>query len=132
VIAQLGAPDMRIPIASALAWPDRMATPAQRLDLARIGKLEFEEPDLARFPALTLARGALAVGASASIVLNAANEVAVAAFLDERIGFGDIARTVERALQAIVVAAPVSIADVIDIDREVREKAREFMPLPTS
>jgi 1-deoxy-D-xylulose-5-phosphate reductoisomerase len=132
VIAQLGAPDMRIPIASALAWPDRMATPAQRLDLARIGKLEFEEPDLGRFPALTLARGALAAGGAAPIVLNAANEVAVAAFLDERIGFGDIARTVERALQAIIAAAPVSIADVIDIDREVRVKAREFMPLPTS
>ena len=132
VIAQLGSPDMRIPIAYALAWPERMATPAQRLDLARIRQLDFEAPDSARFPALKLARDALAAGGAAPIILNAANEVAVAAFLAERIGFGEIAGTVERALESIDAAAPASIADVIDIDREVREKAREFMPLPTS
>ena len=132
MIAQLGAPDMRIPIAFALAWPERMATPAERLDLARIATLEFEPPDDARFPALRLARNALTAGGAAPIVLNAANEVAVAAYLDRRIGFADIAGTVSRALEAIDAPSPRSIAEVIDIDREVREKAREIMPLPAS
>jgi 1-deoxy-D-xylulose-5-phosphate reductoisomerase len=132
VIAQLGSPDMRIPIASALAWPERMPTPAERLDLARIGSLEFDQPDMQRFPSLRLAREALDRGGSAPIVLNAANEVAVAAFLARRIGFADIAETVERTLATVDLAAPRSIADVIDIDREVREKAREIMPLLAS
>ncbi len=132
VIAQLGSPDMRIPIAHALAWPERMPTPAERLDLARIGKLDFEAPDSARFPALRLARSALAAGGSAPIVLNAANEVAVAAFLEKRIGFAEIAGTVERALEAIDAPSPHSIADVIDIDSQVRVKTREIMPLPAS
>ena len=92
VLAQLGSPDMRIPIAYALAWPERMETPAQRLDLAAIGRLDFEAPDLERFPALRLAREALEAGGAAPIVLNAANEVAVAAFLDGGIGFPDIVR----------------------------------------
>jgi 1-deoxy-D-xylulose-5-phosphate reductoisomerase len=132
VIAQLGSPDMRIPIAHALAWPERMPTPAERLDLVRIRSLEFEEPDQARFPALRLAREALGAGTAAPIVLNAANELAVAAFLDRRIGFADIARIVEQALAAIDPPAPRSIAEVIDIDREVREKAHEIMPLPAN
>ena len=132
VIAQLGSPDMRIPIAHALAWPERMPTPAERLDLVRIRSLDFEEPDQDRFPALRLAREALADGTAAPIVLNAANEVAVAAFLGRRIGFADIARTVERALATITPQPPLSIADVIDIDREVREKAHEIMPLPAN
>ena len=132
VIAQLGSPDMRIPIAHALAWPERMVTPAERLDLARIARLEFEEPDLQRFPALRLARDVLAAGGAGPIILNAANEVAVAAFLQRQIGFADIAGAVERALETIDAQQPRSIADVIDIDREVREKAGEFMPLPTS
>jgi len=129
VIAQLGSPDMRIPIAHALAWPERMKTPAERLDLARIGGLEFEEPDMERFPALRLAREALAAGGSAPIILNAANEVAVGAFLERRVSFGDIARVVERALQTIQTPSPTSIAEVIDIDRQVREKTREIMSL---
>jgi 1-deoxy-D-xylulose-5-phosphate reductoisomerase len=132
VIAQLGSPDMRIPIAHALAWPERMPTPAERLDLVRVRSLEFEEPDQHRFPSLRLAREALAAGPAAPIVLNAANEVAVAAFLDRRIGFADISRTVERALSAILRSDPQSIGDVIDIDREVREKAHEIMPLPAN
>jgi len=132
VIAQLGSPDMRIPIAHALAWPERMVTPAERLDLARIARLEFEEPDLQRFPALRLARDVLAAGGAGPIILNAANEMAVAAFLQRQIGFADIAGAVERALETIDAQQPRSIADVIDIDREVREKAGEFMPLPTS
>ena len=90
---------MRIPIAYALAWPDRMPTPAQRLDLAAIRALDFEEPDLERFPALRLAREALEAGGSAPAVLNAANEVAVASFLDGRHQFPDIARLVESALR---------------------------------
>jgi 1-deoxy-D-xylulose-5-phosphate reductoisomerase len=132
VIAQLGAPDMRIPIAFALAWPERMETPAERLDLAKTGSLEFEQPDFDRFPALRLAREALEAGGAASIVLNAANEVAVAAFLDRRIGFADIAGTVARALETIAAPLPRSIEEVIDIDLEVREKTREIMPLPAS
>jgi 1-deoxy-D-xylulose-5-phosphate reductoisomerase len=123
---------MRIPIAHALAWPERMPTPAERLDLGRIGSLEFHGPDTARFPALRLAREALIAGGAAPIVLNAANEVAVDAFLGGRMGFAEIAAMVEKALATIDAAPPRSIADVIDIDSEVREKAREIMPLPAS
>jgi 1-deoxy-D-xylulose-5-phosphate reductoisomerase len=97
-LAQLGPPDMRSPIACAFAWPDRLAWPAERLDLARIGQLTFETPDLARFPALGLAKAALVSGGQAPTVLNAADEVAVAAFLDRRIGFLDIPRVVEETL----------------------------------
>jgi 1-deoxy-D-xylulose-5-phosphate reductoisomerase len=132
VIAQLGSPDMRIPIAFALAWPERMPTPAERLDLARIHTLDFEPPDETRFPALRLAREALASGGVAPIILNAANEVAVAAFLDRDIGFAEIAATVERALATIDLPSPATISEVIDIDCEVRKKTREIMPLPTS
>ncbi|HEY8570865.1 1-deoxy-D-xylulose-5-phosphate reductoisomerase [Phenylobacterium sp.] len=97
-LAQLGPPDMRAPIACAYAWPDRLPWPAQRLDLARAGQLTFEEPDLARFPALKLAKDALAAGGAAPAVMNAADEVAVAAFLERRIGFLDIARVVAETL----------------------------------
>ena len=96
VLAQLGSPDMRIPIAYALAWPERMETPAQRLDLAAIARLDFEAPDLERFPALRLAREALEAGGAAPIVLNAANEIAVAGFLAGDIRFPDIARVGRR------------------------------------
>jgi 1-deoxy-D-xylulose-5-phosphate reductoisomerase len=120
VLAQLGSPDMRIPIAHALAYPERMETPAERLDLVRIGALSFEKPDFDRFPALRVAREALEAGGAAPIVLNAANEEAVAAFLDRRIGFLDIVRTVEEALARTSAAAPRSIAEVIDIDRSAR------------
>ena len=120
VLAQLGSPDMRIPIAYALAWPDRMPTPAQRLDLAAISRLDFEQPDLERFPALRLAREALEAHGSAPAVLNAANEVAVATFLEGGIKFPDIARLVESALQENDRPAPQSIEDVFEIDRDVR------------
>ena len=95
VLAQLGAPDMRIPIAHALAWPQRLPTQSPRLDLVQVAKLEFHAPDEIRFPALRLAREALTAGAGAPAVLNAANEIAVAAFLDRKIGFLDIAGIVE-------------------------------------
>lgn len=98
-LAQLGPPDMRAPIACAYAWPDRLPWPAQRLDLAKAGQLTFEEPDLERFPALRIAKEALAAGGRAPAVMNAADEVAVAAFLDRRIGFLDIARVVSETLE---------------------------------
>ena len=119
-LAQLGSPDMRIPIAHSLAWPERMATPAEKLDFAKLGTLSFEAPDPVRFPALALARQALEQGGAAAIVLNAANEIAVASFLDHRIGFSDIARLVSEALERDRSAAPGSIADVIAIDQATR------------
>jgi len=127
VLAQLGSPDMRIPIAYALAWPERMETPAQRLDLAEIASLTFEAPDETRFPALRAAREALEAGGSAPIALNAANEEAVDAFLRRRIGFLDIARTVEETVARTSASQPQSIAEVIDIDREARTLAGHLM-----
>ena len=127
VLAQLGAPDMRIPIAYALAWPKRMGTPAQRLDLASIARLDFETPDLTRFPALRLAREALEAGGAAPIVLNAANEVAVAGFLAGRLRFLEIAEFVEKALEESDAAAPRSIEDVLDIDRATRGHVEALM-----
>ena len=127
VLAQLGSPDMRIPIAHALAWPERMATPAARLDLTAIAMLSFEAPDPSRFPALRLARAALEAGGSAPAILNAGNEIAVAAFLDRRIGFGDIAPLVERVLDRAAPVAPRSVAEAIDIDARARDTARQIM-----
>ena len=128
VLAQLGTPDMRIPIAYALAWPERIETPAKRLDLAGIARLEFEVPDVARFPALRLAREALEAGGAAPIVLNAANEVAVARFLSRELPFPGIAALVEQALGRCAFAPPTSIADVLEIDRETRRRVDELMP----
>ena len=127
MLAQLGSPDMRIPIAYALAWPDRMDTPAQRLDLASIARLDFEEPDVERFPALRLARAALEEGGAAPVVLNAANEIAVARFLAGGIGFGEIVEVVERALQGSTDQSPGSIADVLEIDRVTRQRVEASM-----
>ena len=127
VLAQLGSADMRIPIAYALAWPERMATPAQRLDLAAIARLDFEAPDFDRFPALRLAREALEAGGAAPVVLNATNEVAVAGFLAGRIGFPEISRLVQEALMASDYGAPRSIRDVQEIDRVTRERAQTMM-----
>jgi 1-deoxy-D-xylulose-5-phosphate reductoisomerase len=127
VLAQMGSPDMRIPIAYALAYPERIETPAERLDLGRIGSLTFEVPDSERFPALRLARQALEEGGAAPIVLNAANEEAVAAFLGRRIAFLDICQTVEEALHRTGATQPQSIAEVIDIDRDARALANELM-----
>ena len=127
VLAQLGAPDMRIPIAFALAWPERIETPAQRLDLAAVARLEFEEPDLERFPALRVARQALEAGGAAPVVLNAANEVAVGAFLGGTIRFPEIAELVERALHDMTPQAPASIEEVLDIDRATRSCVDELI-----
>ena len=127
VLAQLGSADMRIPIAHTLAYPERMATPAVKLDLAKLGTLSFEVADVMRFPALALARQALEQGGAAAIVLNAANEIAVASFLDRRIGFNDITRLVGEALERNREAAPQSIADVVAIDRSTRIMAGELV-----
>ena len=118
---------MRVPIAYALAWPDRMPTPAQRLDFAAIGRLDFETPDLERFPALRLARQALEAGGATPIVLNAANEIAVASFLAGEIAFGDIVALVRDALNGANYDAPRSIGDVLEIDRVTRERTRGMM-----
>jgi 1-deoxy-D-xylulose-5-phosphate reductoisomerase len=127
VLAQLGPADMRIPIAFALAWPDRIDTPVQRLDLASIARLDFETPDLARFPALRLARQALEAGGAAPIVLNAANEVAVAKFLAGQIRFPDIVATAEKALDVSNHLPPTSIAEVLEIDRATRMRVHDAM-----
>ena len=127
MLAQLGSPDMRTPIAHTLAWPDRMETPVEPLDLARISRLDFAAPDPERFPALRLARAALEAGGARPAVLNAANEVAVAAFLDRRIAFLDIAAIVEQTMARYDPAAPEQIEDVIAIDREARLQAAEAM-----
>lgn len=127
VLAQMGAPDMRIPIAHCLAWPERMDTPVARLNLAEIAKLEFEAPDEDRFPALRLAREAMVEGGAKPAILNAANEMAVAAYLDRRIAFTDIAVIVESVLHAYDAPAPLAISDVLEIDGEARRLAARSM-----
>ena len=126
-LAQLGSPDMRIPIAHALAWPQRIATPCQPLDLARIGRLDFEAPDQDRFPALRLTREAAAAGGAMPAILNAANEAAVAAFLGGRIGFLDIAMIVEEVLNRYSAPTPSTIEDVLAADAGARAVAGDVM-----
>ena len=123
VLAQLGQPDMRTPIAYTLAWPDRMAAPVERLDLAALANLDFAEPDMERFPALGLAREALRAGGTAPTVLNAANEVAVAGFLAGRIGFLDIAGLVDHILADLPHRAADSLDVVLEVDAEARRRA---------
>ncbi|MEX2632299.1 MAG: 1-deoxy-D-xylulose-5-phosphate reductoisomerase [Tistlia sp.] len=127
VLAQLGRPDMRTPIAYALAWPRRMSAPVEKLDLAEIATLTFEAPDALRFPALRLAREALRQGGSAPAVLNAANEVAVAAFLDDRIGFLAIAEAVERTLERYAPTPIEGLQAMFDTDSEARRCAAEIV-----
>ena len=123
VLAQLGVPDMRVPIAYTLAWPERMETPCAALDLAKIARLDFQPPDAERFPALRLTRECLRQGGSAATVLNAANEVAVAAFLEGRIGFLDIERIVEATLAMIPAQAVATLDEVFAIDAAARRHA---------
>ncbi len=131
VLAQLGAPDMRTPISYTLAWPNRMQTPADRLDLAQIGQLTFQEPDYDRFPALALAREAIRIGGAAPTFLNAANEIAVAAFLAEKIGFLDISAVVADALEQLMAECgaktPGSLAEVVKLDKLGRQNAQEWV-----
>jgi len=132
LIAQLGSPDMRIPIAYCLAWPERIAGPAPRLDLARAATLTFEEPNLARFPALTLARQALEAGGAAPTVLNAANEVAVGEFLARRLSFAGISALVEASLEAAMsrnwTGEPESVDEALSIDHNTRLLTRGLLP----
>ncbi|HEY6982855.1 1-deoxy-D-xylulose-5-phosphate reductoisomerase [Reyranella sp.] len=127
VLAQLGTPDMRVPISHALGWPARIDGPAARLDFTNLSPLTFERPDSSRFPSLRLAREALVLGGFAPTVLNAANEVAVAAFLSRRIGFLDIARIVEDVLAATtgLAGSVESLQQVHAADREARRRAEE-------
>ena len=129
VLAQLGHPDMRTPIAHALAFPDRVATGVPALDLIARGRLEFEALDHDRFPCVRLAFNALAAGGYATVTLNAANEVAVAAFLDRRIAFTEIARTCRRILDAAVPSTLRTIDDVLECDRRARQAASAALDL---
>lgn len=129
VLAQMGSPDMKVPIAYTLAWPDRMEAAVKRLDLVALGTISFEAPDHKRFPALGLARGALQSGGAAPTILNAANEVAVAEFLAGHVGFHEIVRIVEEALsgpgqgEGLNGETPSCLEDVIGIDRAARKWA---------
>jgi 1-deoxy-D-xylulose-5-phosphate reductoisomerase len=129
ILAHLSAPDMKTPIAHALAWPRRMASPARRLDFKDFSQFTFEKPDLLLFPCLQLARACLQTGGAAPTILNAANEVAVEQFLNRRIGFLGIARTVERTLAALVRdvngPAPATLDDVLALDSAARARARK-------
>jgi len=128
-LAQLGPSDMRVPIASALAWPARMETPCEPLDLAEIGTLTFRRPDEVRFPATRLAREVVVAGGAAAAVLNAANEIAVAAFLSGQIGFTQIVQCCEDVLAYGLPSSPQCLEEVVAVDLEARARAREAMEL---
>ena len=127
VLAQLGNPDMRTPIAHALAWPDRIASGVEPLDLVRISHLDFQAPDFDRFPCLRLGFEAAVAGGAAPAALNAANEVAVEAFLNEKLRFSGIARVAEATVTACVGEEPRTLGDVLELDRLARARAAEFV-----
>ena len=126
-LAQLGSPDMRIPIASALAWPDRMTTNCEPLNLAEIARLDFEQPDENRFPATRIARAAIMAGGAKPAMLNAANEVAVAAFLNHAVQFLDITEIVSRLLDSYSPPDPNALADIFAIDKETRVRTEQLV-----
>lgn len=126
VLAQLGTPDMSTPISYALAWPTRIKSQSQKLDLATVGRLTFMRPDAGRFPALRLCRKALEAGGNAPAILNAANEVAVARFLNKDIKFADIIRIIQTVMEQIPQAALHSIDDVIELDSRARKAAEKI------
>ena len=132
VLAQLGSPDMRIPIAHCLAWPERIDGPAERLNLARIGNLAFEAPDTDRFPALAIARRVLEAGGATATVFNAANEIAVASFVDRKLGFTGIAALVEATIDAAerrnATEEPETIEDALAVDHIARSLAQDLLP----
>jgi 1-deoxy-D-xylulose-5-phosphate reductoisomerase len=127
VIAQLGNPDMRTPIAFGLAWPERIEAGVEALDLFAVARLDFEAPDESAFPCLRLAREAMAAGGTAPAVLNAANEVAVEAFLDGRLGFTGIGELVARIRDALPVEAATDLETVLEADRRARQAARQWL-----
>jgi len=123
LLAQLGAPDMRTPIAQALAWPERVGSGVQSLDMSQIGRLDFEPPDHTRFPSLGLARAAARAGGTAPALLNAANEVAVQAFLDRRLNFTAITTVIDKVLQRLDISPVKALGDVLDADAAARRLA---------
>jgi 1-deoxy-D-xylulose-5-phosphate reductoisomerase len=127
VLAQLGNPDMRTPIAYGLAWPDRIESGVESLDLASIGKLEFRQPDLARFPGLRLGRQAAEARGAAPILFNAANEIAVAAFLAGNVGFGQIPVIIEQVMSKLDSKPPADLDAVLALDAECRALARQAL-----
>ena len=127
VLAQLGPSDMRVPIASCLAYPERMETPLEPLDLAKVGTLTFEAPNEELFPSTRICREAIEAGGSAPAILNAANEVAVGAFLDGQLGFLQITKLVEDTLARFSAPSPGSLDDVLALDNEARTKAEELL-----
>lgn len=127
-LAQMSVPDMRVPIAHCLGYPARIATTAQRLDLIALSKLHFEAPDYTRFPALRMAKEILASDAALSIIYNAANEVAVSAFMEGKIRYVDIARTIEDALSRHPQVKPATVSDIFDIDHEVKSSLELYTP----
>ena len=129
MLAQLGAPDMRTPIAQALAWPERFASGVQSLDLLAIGHLGFEPPDHIRFPSLSLARAAARAGGTAPTVLNAANEVAVQAFLDRRLNFVGISTVIDKVLQRLNASPVTALGDVLEADAAARRLAVTMIEL---
>jgi 1-deoxy-D-xylulose-5-phosphate reductoisomerase len=129
VLAQLGNPDMRTPIAHALAWPERIESGVQELNLFDIARLDFAPPDLARFPCLRLAQDAARVGGTAPAILNAANEEAVNAFLERRIRFTQIAGTIEHALASVPVSDDTTLESVLLSDARAREAAGQYIAL---
>ena len=132
VLAQMGASDMRTPISYALAWPDRMSTPGERLDFEKFSQLEFLPPDMQRFPALKLAYACLEEGAEACLTMNAANEVAVEAFLRKEIGFGDILNCVNFALENRARFDLKTIDDIEKADEAVRELVSSYLKARTN
>jgi 1-deoxy-D-xylulose-5-phosphate reductoisomerase len=129
ILAQLGSPDMRTPIGFCLAWPERMETPVPKLDLAKIAQLTFETPDSKKFPALNFAQEAMIKGGTAPAVMSAANEVAVQAFLDKRIGFLDIERIVGTVLSSMPASTLTDLTVLRDADHAARAKAKELISL---
>lgn len=125
VLAQLGAPDMRTPIACALAWPERIHTPVKQLDLAEIGSLTFDDPDCDQFPALNLARDALRE--HKTVVFNAANEIAVDRFLNKEITFSGISKIIEKAISDFVSLSNDNLEEIIELDKEVRIWSEELI-----
>jgi 1-deoxy-D-xylulose-5-phosphate reductoisomerase len=127
LLAQMGAPDMRTPIAHALAWPERVVSGVQSLDLSLVGRLEFEPPDHVRFPSLGLARAAARAGGTAPALLNAANEVAVQAFLDQRLNFTGICTVIDKVLQRLDARPVKALGDVLDADATARRLANALI-----
>jgi 1-deoxy-D-xylulose-5-phosphate reductoisomerase len=127
VLAQLGNPDMRTPIAQALAFPERIPSGVDFVDLFKIGRLDFEAPDFTRFPALKLAYAALRAGGTAAAILNAANEVAVESFLNNRLSFLGMTSVIEQTMSEVACAAVESLEQIFDVDAHARTVARRYV-----